>query len=172
MSYWRTCQLWRQILQDSRRACFEGGHVLEEATLIACLFSICCRSKQWSFLVSKYSLYFSLVDMSCKCDWCSSSVSFWCHSVCWIEICCTCEWYSSTISFYCLSVCLVDISVFSWISLLILLEAQMYVLVAFHLTSLCFSCLALDFFCLEFCFSFSWHLWLVEVNLWILYDSF
>ena len=31
----------------------------------------------------------------------------------------------------------------------ILLEAKMYVLVAFHLTSLCFSCLALDIFLLS-----------------------
>ena len=38
-----------------------GGHVLEEATLIVCLFNICCRCKQQLFLVSKCSLCVSLV---------------------------------------------------------------------------------------------------------------
>ena len=56
--------------------------MLEEATFIAFLFNIYCRHKRWSFLVSKCSLCVSLVDMSCKCDWCSPSVSFWCLSDC------------------------------------------------------------------------------------------
>ena len=48
------------------------GHVLEEVALIVCLFNICCRRKWRSFLVSKCSICVSLVDMSCKHDWCSS----------------------------------------------------------------------------------------------------
>ena len=42
--------------------------MLEEATLIACLFNICCRSKRQPFIVSKCILCVSLVDMSCKQD--------------------------------------------------------------------------------------------------------
>ena len=74
--------------------------MLEEDTLIVCLFNICCRCNCRSFLVSKGSLSVSLVDMSCKCEWFSSSVTS-CSQVCCF----------SSVSFWCLSVCLVDISV-------------------------------------------------------------
>ena len=50
--------------------------MLEETTVIACLFNICCRHQQRSFLVSKFSLCDCLVDLPCKHDWCFSSVSF------------------------------------------------------------------------------------------------
>ena len=53
--------------------------MLEEATLIACLFNIYCRCRQRSFLVRKCSICVSLVDVSCKCDWCPLSHS--CASV-------------------------------------------------------------------------------------------
>ena len=61
----------RTSLQDGiscRRACFTERHVLEEATLIAYLFNICCRCNQRSFLVSKCSLCVNLVDIPCKHD--------------------------------------------------------------------------------------------------------
>ena len=55
--------------------------MLEEVTFFARLFNICSRRKQWLFLVFKFSLCVSLVDMSWKHDRCSSSVSFWCLRV-------------------------------------------------------------------------------------------
>ena len=66
--------------------------MLEEATLIARLFNICCGCKLQLFLVSKCSLCVTLVDMSCKREWCSSSVSFWCIHDSLVEMCCTREW--------------------------------------------------------------------------------
>ena len=66
--------------------------MLEEATFIACLFNICCGHKRWSFLVSKCSLCVSLVDMSCKHDWSSSTVPFWCLSDCVVVLSCRCVW--------------------------------------------------------------------------------
>ena len=78
-----------------QRACFTGGHVLKEATLIACLFNMFCRCKHWSFLVSESCP--SLVDMFCKLDWCLSSVSFWWLSDCVVVITCRCVWCSSSV---------------------------------------------------------------------------
>ena len=57
--------------------------MLEEATLIACLFKISCRCKQQLFVVSKCSLSVNLVDMSCNRDWCSSFVSFGVSVIVW-----------------------------------------------------------------------------------------
>ena len=59
--------------------------------------------------------------MSCKHEWCSSSVSLWCLSDCVVVISCRHVWCSSSVSFLCLSVCLVDISVDIIVELLVFL---------------------------------------------------
>ena len=68
--------------------------MLEEATLIAFLFNIFCRRKQWSFLVSKCS--FVLVLLTCLVSMIGvPPLSFWYISDCVVVITCSHVWCSS-----------------------------------------------------------------------------
>ena len=92
--------------KSNMKTSFTGWPILPEGmhyrkSCISGSYSYCL------FFIFKCSLCVYLVYMSCKHDWCSSSVSFWCHSDYVVAISCKSMQFFSSVSFWCLSVCLV-----------------------------------------------------------------